>query len=197
MLVEYSRVHHNSNNGIGGGIASTVTVRFSELDNNGHDDFKGTYGGVKQAASAAGSVLVVRDSYVHNNIGQGIWGDRCQDRMIAERNLVTKNSRTGIYWETNMAPADCPNTETRSALIQHNVSTGNGSDVADAGIKVRNSPNADIGFNTTGGNNTRGIRFITNDTKGSMKNNLAHDNPVVPDGVEGCQYESVTCTNNN
>lgn len=194
MLVEYSRVHHNSNNGIGGGIASTVEVRFTELDHNGTDEFKRTYGGIKQAGSNISSNLIVTDSYVHDNTGQGIWGDRCQDRMVAERNLVVDNSRTGIYWETNMDPVGCPNTTTRSALIQHNVSRGNGSDPSDADIKVRNSPNADIGFNSTEGNVT-GIRFTTNG-KGSMVGNVAHDNDV-SDGIAGCDLAEVTCERNS
>lgn len=196
MLVEYSRIHNNSNNGIGGGVASTVTVVFSELDNNGHPDFQGTYGGIKQAASKAPSTLIVSDSYVHDNIGQGIWGDRCQDRMVAERNLVTDNSRTGIYWETNMAPSLCPNTTSRSALIADNEAIGNGSDTWDAGIKIRNSPNADVGFNSTRGNTSHGIRLITNSTKGSMEGNFVHDN-TSPDGIEGCSISGVKCSNND
>ena len=197
MLVEYSRVHDNSNNGIGGGVASTVTVRSSELDHNGIDAFKGTYGGVKQAASKTGGVLIVTDSYVHDNIGLGIWGDRCQDRMVAERNLVTDNSRDGIRWETDMAPGDCTNTTTRSAVIQRNTARGNGTDpsTGDAGIKVRNSPNADVGFNTTGGNEERGILVRYNEVAGANSDNFIHDN-VSPEGIDGCSLSGVTCSKN-
>jgi hypothetical protein len=80
------------------------------------------------------------------------------------------------------------------ALIQDNIAQGNGSDPSDAGIKVRNSPNADIGFNSTSGNVT-GIRFTTNGM-GSMVNNLANDNSV-PDGIAGCDFTGVTCLRNS
>ncbi len=198
MLVEFSRIHDNSNSGIGGGVASTVTVRFTELDNNGSKGFKGTYGGIKQAASQTGGVLVIRDSYVHDNVGNGIWGDRCQDRLIAQRNIVTNNSRDGIKWETDMAPGACPNTTTRSALIQYNTSLGNGTDVSggDAGIKIRNSPNAEISYNTTGTNEELGIRVLYNQGTGSISGNVIRYNES-PDGIEGCEFTGVTCTKNS
>lgn len=197
MLVEYSRIHDNSNNGIGGGVASTVTVRFSELDHNGTDGFKGTYGGIKAAASAVGGVLIVTDSYAHDNIGMGIWGDRCQDRMVAQRNLVVANSRDGIKWETNMSPSGCPNSLTRSALIESNTVTGNGTDpsLGDAGIKIRNSPNAEVRFNTSGRNDEEGVLIRYNGTAGSIQGTRINDN-VSPDGIEGCGFTGVTCLRN-
>ena len=198
MLLEYSRIHDNSNNGVGGGRPNPVTVRYSELDHNGSDPFKGTYGAIKQAASRTGGVLSVSDSYIHDNIGQGIWADRCQDRLVAERNVVTGNSRDGIKWETDMLSADCPNTSTRSALIQHNTIKHNGTDpsAGDAGIKIRNSPNADVGFNTTSGNQEFGVRILYNEIAGDNQGNIIHDN-VVPDGIEGCDYTGVNCLRNS
>jgi hypothetical protein len=197
MLVEYSHIHHNSNNGIGGGTPNAVRVRFSELDRNGTDEFKGTYGAIKQAATKTGGALIVTDSYVHDNVGLGIWGDRCQDRLIAKRNLVTGNSRDGIRWETDMAPGDCSNTSTRSALIQHNTARGNGTDPSggDAGIKIRNSPNAEVSFNSTGGNEERGIKVLYNDLAGANLGNVIRDN-ISPDGIDGCDYAGVTCLRN-
>lgn len=197
MLVEFSRIHGNSNNGIGGGVSSTVMVRFTELDDNGTQEFKGTYGGIKQAASSTGGSLIVRDSYVHNNIGNGIWGDRCQDRLIAQRNRVTGNSRDGIKWETDMAPGACPNTTSRSALIQYNIARRNGTDPGggDAGIKIRNSPNAEISHNTTGTNEELGIRVLYDEEAGSIAGNIIRNN-LVPDGIEGCGYAGVTCSKN-
>ena len=197
MLVEYSHIHHNSNNGIGGGTPNPVRVRFSELDHNGSDEFIGTYGAIKQAATKPGGVLIVTDSYIHDNVGTGIWGDRCQDRLIAERNLVTGNSRDGIRWETDMAPGDCSNTTTRSALIKHNTARGNGTDPSggDAGIKIRNSPNAEVSFNSTGANEERGIMVRHNDLAGSNLGNVIRDN-ISPDGIDGCDYAGVTCLRN-
>lgn len=198
MLVEYTRIHDNSNNGIGGGVASTVTVRYSELDHNGIDEFKGTYGGVKQAATKVGGMLVVTDSYVHHNIGNGIWGDRCQDRMIVEGNLVTDNSRDGIKWETDMARDACPNTWTRAAIINGNTVLGNGIDSSrgDAGIKIRNSPNAVVSFNTTGANEEFGIRVLYNGIAGAILGNIIRDN-LAPDDIEGCDFDGVTCLRNS
>ena len=199
MLVEYSRLHNNSNNGIGGGLASTITVRFSEIDANGTNEFKGTYGGIKQAATKTGGVLIVTDSYVHDNMGNGIWGDRCQDRMVASRNLVVHNSRDGIKWETDMLPAACPNTESRSATIRYNEARNNGwePDInGDAGIKIRNSPNTDVAFNTSSGNADHGILVLYNDEAGSNEGNVITDNDA-PDGIEGCSFSGVTCLRNN
>jgi len=188
--VEYSRIHHNSNSGIGGGVLSSVTVRFSELDHNGMEDFQGTYGGIKQGATDNGGVLAITDSYVHDNIGVGIWGDRCQQRMVAVRNLVVRNSRDGIRWETNMPPDGCSNTTIRSATIRDNVVLLNGTDPTesgDGGIKIRNSPNADVVFNVTGGNQGLGILVVYNGVAGANIGNTIRSNRS-SDGIGGCEY---------
>ena len=195
-LVEYSRIHHNSNNGLGGGVPSNVTVRFSELDHNGMKDFKGTYGGVKHGATDNGGVLTVTDSYVHDNIGVGIWGDRCQQRMVAARNLIVRNSRDGIRWETDMPPDGCSNTESRSAVIHQNVVRSSGTDPTesgDAGIKIRNSPHADVAFNVTRGNEESGILVVYNGVTGANIGNRIHNNSS-SDGIAGCAY--ARCSSN-
>ncbi|MDQ3659984.1 MAG: right-handed parallel beta-helix repeat-containing protein, partial [Actinomycetota bacterium] len=167
-----------------------VTVRFSELDHNGMKDFKGTYGGIKQGATDNDGVLAITDSYVHDNIGVGIWGDRCQQRMVAVRNLVVRNSRDGIRWETNMPPDGCSNTTIRSATIRDNVVLLNGTDPTesgDGGIKIRNSPNADVIFNVTGGNQELGILVVYNGVAGANIGNTIRSNRS-SDGIGGCEY---------
>jgi hypothetical protein len=197
-IVIFTRIHHNSNTGIGGGVPARVTVRFSELDHNGTDAFEGTYGGVKHAATENGGILEVTDSFVHDNIGVGLWGDRCLMRMVIKRNLVVGNSRDGIRWETDMPPADCPNTTTRSAVIHLNEVHGNGTDPTesgDAGIKIRNSPNADVAYNRTSLNAEQGIRVIHDDRTGSTVGNTIRNN-IAPDGIDGCSLAIISCSGN-
>jgi hypothetical protein len=197
-IVAFSRLHHNSNNGIGSGIPAKVTVRFSELDHNGRDTFKGTYGGLKQAATTNGGVLEVTHSYVHDNTGVGLWVDRCQLRMVVKHNRVVRNSRDGIRWETSMRPGECPNTRTRSAVIHNNRAKRNGTDPTepgDAGIEIRNSPNADVAYNVTKRNEERGIRVVHDSESGSIIGNRIRKNRSF-DGIYGCNFNSVTCSGN-
>jgi len=196
MTVEYVRAHHNSNNGIGGGSPTRLTIRFSEFDHNGTADFKGTYGGVKAAATSNGGEMYIFDSYAHDNVGIGFWGDRCQQVMVVEDSLATDNSRDGIKWETNMSAGGCSNTDTRWARIQYNTALRNGDGTnADGNIKIRNSPNADVSFNVTGSGSNWGVKLIDTGVHGAFFNNQVHQN-VTPDGIDHCSVTGVTCSKN-
>ena len=178
------------------GSPTALTIRFSEFDHNGTAEFKGTYGGVKAAATSNGGEMYIFDSYAHDNVGIGFWGDRCQEVMVVKDSLATDNSRDGIKWETNMSAGGCSNTDTRWARIQHNTALRNGDGTnADGNIKIRNSPNADVSFNVTGSGSNWGVKLIDTGVHGAFFNNQVHQN-VTPDGIDHCSVTGVTCSKN-
>lgn len=152
-LLRRSRLHGNYQAGIGGSEPGLI-VQGSEIDHNGSADLLGCCsGGIKSANS-----FTVRRSFVHDNIGDGIWMDICGKRLIARFNIVMDNTRDGIRFESSNK-SDCFD---RSALIENNRVQGNNKEqrFANAGIQVRNSFNAVIRDNVLGNNGReKGILF--------------------------------------
>jgi hypothetical protein len=88
----------------------------------------------------------VRNSYVHDNQGNGIWCDEyCHDSagqpngFWVHDNLVVDNGRAGIRYENVGDVADAG-----EALIENNEVHGNSLDAARGGISVRDAQNATI-----------------------------------------------------
>jgi LPXTG-motif cell wall-anchored protein len=94
----------------------------------------------------------VRNSYVHDNQGNGIWCDVfCHDSeshpngFWIHENLVVNNGRAGIRFERVGEVADAG-----EALIENNEVHGNSPDAARGGISVRDAQNATIQNNRFG-----------------------------------------------
>src|SRR5215213_2808950 len=101
-VIDDVRSHHNAVTGIGG-AGPNLLVRNSELDHNGRSDFFGCCaGGIK-----TGTAYRIENSYVHDNVGMGIWCDvGCKDGSFqVYGNTVVGNAVGGIRYETSASPA--------------------------------------------------------------------------------------------
>jgi parallel beta-helix repeat protein len=122
---------------------------------------------------------VVRNNYVHDNEGPGLWTDINNISTLYEGNRVTDNYGPGISHEISY-----------DAVIRNNVVEGNGFGwtgwVDGAGILVANSPNVEIYGNTVRYNNDgiAGIHSIRDQVDAKygpweLKNLWVHDNTIV------------------
>jgi hypothetical protein len=105
----------------------------------------------------------VKNSYVHDNPGNGLWCDQgCDDSadhpngFWIHDNLVVNNGRAGIRWENVGGPTG------GEALIENNQVHGNSPDANRGGISVRDAENATIQANTFGGATIAGVSYGPN-----------------------------------
>jgi hypothetical protein len=106
----------------------------------------------------------VRNSYVHDNQGNGIWCDEfCHDSAEHPKgfwihdNLVVDNGRAGIRFEKVGDVADAG-----EALIENNEVHGNSTDAGTGGISVRDAQNATIQNNRFGAATIAGVAYQPN-----------------------------------
>jgi parallel beta-helix repeat protein len=177
----------NAVNGIAGGLNTYEpwTIVGSQLVDNGSLWAVGfSSGGVKASNS-----YTILNSYVVNNIGQGIWCDvGCLGgTWTVEGNTVTGNSDGGIRYEISDV----------GAIISGNlVQSNNTSDQTGlGGITVASSGNATVANNTVTDNGWGQIVFGGNGRNGAVRvNDIAQNNTVSGLGqIRGCQFPGVTC----
>lgn len=170
-------IHHNSQIGIVG-MGDDVVVEDNEISWNNFEK-KFSYGweagGTKFVKT---NRLVVRNNFVHNNWGPGLWTDIDNINTLYESNIVEYNADTGIFHEISY-----------SAIIRNNVVRLNGFDrvgswAYGAGILVAHSPDVDI-YNNKLEDNQNGIMGIQQD-RGSgshgphdLRNLWVHDNTII------------------
>ncbi|MPZ98938.1 MAG: right-handed parallel beta-helix repeat-containing protein [Dehalococcoidia bacterium] len=113
MVVRGNRVHHQGQLGIGG-AGDGVLVAGNEIAFNNQAGFAPGWeaGGTKFVKSDG---LVVRDNWVHRNVGRGIWTDIDVINARIEGNVVEWNTSAGIVHEISYR-----------ATIRGNVSRFNG-----------------------------------------------------------------------
>jgi hypothetical protein len=106
----------------------------------------------------------VRNSYIHDNQGNGIWCDEfCHDSQSqpngfwVHENLVVNNGRAGIRWEKVGDVADAG-----EALIENNEVHGSSPDAVRGGISVRDAQNATIQNNRFGAVSIAGVAYPPN-----------------------------------
>jgi hypothetical protein len=154
----------------------------------------------------------IRNSYVHDTQGNGIWGDEeVNDTSIGKfyvhHNLVVNNGREGIRWEkvgdeVNHGEAD----------ISLNEVHGNGrvERFGDAryGIGARDAQDAVIHDNIFGAKTIAGVQYPANGLgavrasdsgradRPDLDNIVIRDNLLRGETITGCNLAVVTCTNN-
>jgi parallel beta-helix repeat protein len=175
-------VHLNGQLGIGGGTSTDLLVESNEIAFNAWNGTSCEWecGGAKWGAVNG---LVVRDNYVHDNGGVGLWTDESCRNVLYDGNRLESNARAGISHEISFR-----------AVIRNNTFRGNGaSDFAwgwSAQIQIQNSSETEIHNNLVeldpirGGN---GISLIQQD-RGSgfdVHNVSVHDNEVIMRGGRG------------
>ncbi|HEX6536611.1 MAG TPA: right-handed parallel beta-helix repeat-containing protein [Gemmatimonadaceae bacterium] len=175
MRVLRNNLHHNGQEGIIG-TGDDVVVDSNEIAFNNHEDkFNPRWeaGGTKFIRT---NNLVVRNNYVHDNHGPGLWTDIDNYNTLYEGNRVENNTQMGIFHEISW-----------KATIRNNTVSGNGFGMSNwlwgAGILVAGSKDVEIHGNTVT-NNANGITAIQQDrgtgTYGLhvVQNLNVHDNTV-------------------
>jgi len=166
-----NNVHHNRQIGIKG-HGSGVLVDGNEIAyNNYRDDYPPGWeaGGTKFLQTTN---LVVRNNYVHDNHGSGLWTDHNNVGTVYEGNTVINNYGPGIFHEISY-----------DAVIRNNRVEGNGFKESKSGIKISSSSNVEIYGNTLKNNN--GGIYVSQKNRGSgskgtfeVKNLWVHDNSI-------------------
>ena len=148
MRVTNSRLHHNVTINIGGvGVGVLIEgneIAFGNWRFASDPGFES--GGTKFVKTDS---LVVRNNYVHDNGGPGIWTDIDNVHVLIENNRVEANAREGIVHEIGY-----------SAVIRNNSVTGNGTGdpyrgqgwLWNAGIGIHASRDVEVYGNTVSGN---------------------------------------------
>jgi hypothetical protein len=177
-------VHHNENTGAAGMQAGSV-VENSEFAFNGSPALVGCCAaGLKVAAQ-----VTVANTHVHHNTGNGVWMDVCGKGLVVKGSTIESNTRSGVRYEHARS---CEGLATIVGNVIRNNNTSNHND--SAGVRVNSAPNADIGFNTFGGNLRAGVSV--GGTRGPVTGTVIHDNVMNGDAVKGCSITGVTCFNN-
>jgi len=146
--VTNNKTHHNKRLNICGTGNNTV-VEGNEIAHGNHLNTSeiGFEGGGTKFAYANG--LVLRNNYVHDNMGPGLWMDENNINTLIELNRVVNNATEGIVIEVSYA-----------TRILNNTVTGNGwndpykrySYLWNAGIGIHASPDVEVAGNTVSGN---------------------------------------------
>ncbi len=96
-IVRNNYIHKNGQLGIGGS-GENILVEANEISENNQAGFDTGWeaGGSKFAYTTN---LTVRNNYVHDNLGPGLWTDIDNINTIYEENIVTYNNNAGIKHE--------------------------------------------------------------------------------------------------
>ena len=161
--------------------------------------------GVIGSAMKARNEVEVKNSYVHDTQGNGIWCDQsCVDTanypngFWVHDNLVVNNGRAGIRFE-NVGGSNAG-----EALIENNDVGGNSfGDVKRGGISVRDAQNATIRYNRFGNpHNSGNVAKIASDSGRSDRPDLYNidivNNTLNGEIIKGCELPDtiVACTGN-
>ncbi len=176
-VIRNNYIHHNGQLGMSG-AGDGILVESNEIAFNNTAAFDSHWeaGGTKFVYTTN---LVVRDNYVHENKGPGLWTDINNIYTLYEGNRVFDNFGPGIDHEISY-----------QAVIRNNVVEGNGFGwtgwVDGAGILVANSPNVEVYGNQVRHNNDgiAGIHSIRDQADANhgpweLKNLWVHDNVIV------------------
>jgi parallel beta-helix repeat protein len=193
VTVKDMHLYGNGRSAIGG-TEDGLTVMNSEIDHNGAQLADGVSAGIKAVHSFS-----VTNSFIHDNINNGIWCDIQCGHFVAQGNVVTKNSGNGVFMEISQGPALIANN-----IIKNNNTAGN--DTA-GGISITDSRNVIIRGNTVSGNQGFGIGarmdqrincgtpthlcgFVISTT--TIEDNVLHGDPIL-----GCGLSGVACKGNH
>jgi parallel beta-helix repeat protein len=163
--------------------------------------------GVIGSGMKARNEVEVKNSYVHDTQGNGLWCDNfCEDSPTTthpngfwvHHNLVVNNRRAGIRFERvgDVSSAG-------EALIENNEVHGNSIDEKRGGISVRDAQNATIRNNRFGDPpNARNVASIASDSGRSDRPNLFNidivNNTLNGEIMKGCELPEtvVACAGN-
>ena len=196
------RYHHNGRNAIGCGLEGAgVLIDGVEIDHNGSQAQLGCCAAGMKFAQGHG--IVVRNSFIHDNIGNGVWCDvQCGDYTVVD-NRIVRNSRKGVHYEKSGESDYRGITFVGTAYIARNLIQDNGWEGrqhADAGIVAVSSKNMLIEDNSLGGNAfDNGVKISQDDRLEGDKhgwvvvNIVIRSNVMNGDALQGCDLDGVNC----
>jgi hypothetical protein len=207
MTIMGGRLHDNGRNGLGCGLEhgpGHILIDGVEIDGNGGTDHLGSGSGGIKIAQLGPDGLTVRDSSIHDNLGNGVWCDvQCIGTFLIEGNEIAANSRKGVHYEKSGASDEyiAGQVVEGQAIVRDNVVTGNGTEgrahAADGGIVGVSSRNMLIENNTTSGNHRAGVILRTDGRLTGDKHGWPTEAVVrgdgMSDGILGCEEPGVTC----
>lgn len=165
-------IHHNSQIGIIGSSAGAIVENNEIAFNNWTDAYDPNWeaGGSKFVRTQG---LIVRNNYVHDNHGPGLWTDYNNVNTLYEGNTVIGNYGPGIFHEISY-----------DAVIRNNRVEGNAFQFYTGGILITESSNVEVSGNSVSGNDG-GIVAIQGSGRGSgdygafiVENLWVHNNSV-------------------
>jgi parallel beta-helix repeat protein len=182
-VIRNNHIHHNNQLGFGATRTTNGLIEGNEVHHNNYNaqyEWGWEAGGSKFSHNNG---LVVRNNYVHNNHGPGLWTDGSNINTLYEGNTVIDNFAAGIFHEISY-----------DAIIRNNTVRGNGWGdpqwLWGGGITVSSSLNVEIYGNHVEGN-FNGITAVQQN-RGSgdfgdfkVQNIYVHDNLVVNSGGSG------------
>jgi hypothetical protein len=184
LTVSYSRLHGNALSGVGG-MDTGGLIDHVEIDHNGSTIFIGCCGaGVKSTSD-----YTIQNSFVHDNIGNGVWQDGCGTNFKVISNTITDNYLSGVRFEHNQSCAGSASI-TGNTIKNNNVSASN----VTGGVAINSAPGAVVSSNIFGGNKGAGVTI--GGTRGPLTGTSVHDNTMNGDVLKGCGQTGVSCTNN-
>jgi len=116
-------IHDNGNLGVGGGLTSTlpsdVVIQGNEISHNNYAHLNSNFGagGIKVTITRG---IVIRDNYVHDNIGNGIHMDTDHYNALLDHNTVADNTTGGIGFEISYSGTVRNNSLLRNGYIYPN-----------------------------------------------------------------------------
>jgi parallel beta-helix repeat protein len=174
-----NNVHHNKRLNIGG-VANNTTIASNEIAFGNYLNLYNTNfeaGGTKFVLANG---LILRNNYVHDNVGVGLHLDESNINTVIDGNRVDRNGSEGIAIEISY-----------KTTISNNTVTNNGwhdprnryTWAWNAGILVAASPNVEVYGNTLSGNYTGIMAVQQNRGSGPygehiVQNLYVHDNNV-------------------
>jgi hypothetical protein len=158
-------VHITGSDGAGITNAHGTFERIELNDTTNNLDFLGFTG----AGLKAINEVEIKNSYVHDNQGNGLWCDEgCFDAanmpngFWVHDNLVVNNVRAGIRYERSPLVADGIHASSPSALIENNEVHGNSTGAVRGGVSIADAQNALVRNNVFGAKTITGVKYGPN-----------------------------------
>jgi hypothetical protein len=183
LKVQSNNVHHNGEVGItGSGSDSVVEGNESAFNNEAGFDTAWGGGGTKFSFTEN---LTVRNNFVHNNIGPGLWTDTNNVNTVYEYNHTRGNKGGGIVHEISYRAVirynvveDEPTSGPVGIWFGGGITVQNSADVAVYGNTVTNCGNGITALQANRGSNPQtGQPYLT-------KNFNVHDNTITQSAGE-------------
>jgi hypothetical protein len=190
-----------------------LTMDNVECDGNGWHP-EAVLVGIASCVKTTRGTTIVRNSNIHDNYGNGIWADTCDNDavpvecvLLVENNQIVHNGHAGVDWEVSGFYRAGDNAIVRYNTIQNNGWNSPPCNECGSGILINDGVNIDVHHNIFGGNQfyttaggfqcCRAIRIIDGARQpGNVYNITIHDNTLNGDFIFQCTAVGVTCTNN-